>query len=88
MLEIPWAAVAGAGAGWTLFGALAWTVMRGLTTGTILTRREATALEKRISYLEEENAELTRQNGLMLREALPVTNSVLTALRQAAEGDP
>lgn len=86
-MEIPWPALAGAGAGWTLFGALAWAVMRGLLSGTILTRREADAMQNRITYLEEENAELARQNGLMLREALPVTNSVLTALRQAAEGD-
>lgn len=85
-MEIPWQTITAAGGGWVLFGSLGWTIFRALLSGNLLTRREAEAMSNRIKYLEEENTELARQNGLMLRSALPVTNSVLTALRQAAEG--
>lgn len=88
MESFPWPAITAAGGGWLLFGTLGMMVFRGLLSGNLLTKREADAMSARIQYLEKENEELTRQNGLMLHESLPVTNSVLTALRQAAEGDP
>lgn len=87
MEEVPWLTITAAGGGWTLFGGLAWLVLRGMLSGTLLTRREADAMEKRIETQQSTIDELTRQNGLLVREALPLTNSVLSALKQAAEAE-
>lgn len=88
MESLPWPTITVAGGGWTLFGLLAWLVMRKLVSGDLLTRREGDAKDDEIKALRQSNHELLEQNGLMLREALPTTNAVLTALREAAEEAP
>lgn len=44
-------------------------------------------LEKRLAASEELNAQLAKQNTMLLGSAIPTVNSVLSALNQAARGD-
>lgn len=85
MSQVSWEAITAAGGGWTLFGMLAWYTVHGLLTGKVVTRREADALQARINIQDETIADLQRQNAMLLREGLPTTNAVLTALRVLTE---
>lgn len=82
-----WQAISVTAGGWSLFASLAWMVLKGLTRGDILTRREADAMQKTIDSQRKENTDLREQNGLLLRSAVPAVNSTFSALRAQASSE-
>lgn len=58
-----------------------------LATGRLATGRELREKNEEIQFLRAANESLTKQNGLMLRESVPATNAVMSALHQALENE-
>lgn len=70
--------------GWVLLASLAWLVVRSLVRGDLVTRREADAMQARLDQQGTENRDLREQNGLLLRDAVPMMNATLSTLRDLA----
>lgn len=85
MDALPWPAITVASGGWVLFGSLAWLVLRSVVKGTFVPGREVEAKDRQIKFLQDANREQGKQLSLVLGEAMPTTNAVLRALRDAAE---
>lgn len=60
-------------------------VVRMLFTGKLCTGRELAEKNTTILAMEQSNKELLKQNEAMLKEYVPSTNTLLAAIRQAAE---
>lgn len=58
-----------------------------LASGRLATGREIREKNQRIEYLQATNAELLKQNGVLLRASVPATNAVMNALHQALENE-
>jgi len=82
---LTWLDITNAASGWVLLVAGATYVVRLLLTGKLITRREADALERQIETKDQIILELQTQHRKMLEEGITTTNSVLQALRSAAE---
>lgn len=85
MDALPWPAITAASGGWVLFGATAWLVLRKIIRGDLVPSREVDAKDRQIAFLQAANGEQAKQLNLVLSEAMPTTNAVLRALRDAAE---
>lgn len=57
-------------------------------TDRLVWYRRLRVLEEQLAAERELNKELAKQNGVLLTSAIPVVNSVLTALHRAAEDSP
>lgn len=57
-------------------------------TDRLVWHKRLDAKDKEIQAERDKNAALLAQNNLLLQSAIPTVNSVLTALRQAAEDGP
>lgn len=67
-------------------GLLAFVVLLVLTDRLVWYKR-LRVIEAQLATERELNIELAKQNTMLLGSAIPVVNSVLSALHQAAEGD-
>lgn len=80
MDAVPWLSLTAASGGWTLFGLAGFSVL----TGWLTPRWVVSMMQKRIDALEAENRILLEQNATLLREGLPLSNAVMTAVKDAA----
>lgn len=80
-VPIPWLSFSAATGGWTLAGFAVFCVVMGW----LIPRWVFRLLLRRIDVLEAENKLLLEQNSMLLRNGLPLTNAVLTGLREAAD---
>lgn len=74
----------GQAAGWPLFAALAWLVIRAIVRGDLVTRREADAKDRRIDALEA--LTVTKDKTIAdFTEAVETSNAITKALVEVAE---
>lgn len=66
-------------------GGLLLLIVLMVLTDRLVWHKRLDVLQKQIELKDEQIAELTKQNGLLLQSAIPTVNGVLTALHKATE---
>lgn len=77
--------VIGSGAGWASFGGLAIYVVRKITTGDLITRRESDADKKRIASLEAANTAQAHQLNVLVETTRPAGRIIEALTAQGGE---